>query len=716
MNLVHDISNQIQKRRISGVLLLALAIGVCGGFVAGVIFGLSFFSRMLTGIILFLVVTAIAKISGFLSSPSDEEIIRFLDRNYPFVEETAYLLTKKDKTIFEEWQLQKILTQIGKHQKQIELPNRSVTDPLYLSLAIGLMTLIFTQFYTPSEDHLQFAGQDRGLQPVQTTAEEAIPGIINMEIDIIPPGYTNLDRRKETPGNSSVPELSQVEWAVKTNETTETVQVTFNDRSTLQLEKSDGIFRDAMTIQNHQIYQISASNPDTTTFTDYYGISVIPDEPPQLVFRSPGEQRSFITEQNRNVYIDVQILDDYGITDASIHATLARGSGESVRFTDQDMDFDSLEGLGSTNARGRLNLNADSLEMLPGDEFYFYVTATDNHPEPQTGRSPTYFVIYTDTTRSQGITAGNIVVDLMPEDFRSQRQIIIDTEKLIEEKSSMTEEEFRHESDRIGREQALLRLNFGHYLGLENESGTIDTGISPEDFFVDSDDHGHEHAHDHSDHEDLDEHGFETSQSAAAANIPEEFMHDHGSAEMNTLFGNNPRALLRESLGQMWQAERHLRMFQPEEALPYEYRALELLQEAQRAERRYVRRVGYELPPIPVEEKRLTGTYDDFGYPSSEFNSEFEPGPLARLQVMIRLNSLENEEQMEQAAALVQQAEISETDRLFLLNRLRIVENGGMDTGTRQELLQKLSELDRQTDRDPVPGQRPSLGRISGSR
>jgi hypothetical protein len=56
----------------------------------------------------------------------------------------------------------------------------------------------------------------------------------------------------------------------------------------------------------------------------------------------------------------------------------------------------------------------------------------------------------------------------------------------------------------------------------------------------------------------------------------------------------------------MWSAEGHLRLGQPEAALPFEYRALELIKQVQQANRIYLARVGLELPAVDFS-RRLSG-------------------------------------------------------------------------------------------------------------
>ena len=59
----------------------------------------------------------------------------------------------------------------------------------------------------------------------------------------------------------------------------------------------------------------------------------------------------------------------------------------------------------------------------------------------------------------------------MPEYFRSQRQIIIDSEKLLREKKCIAKETFNARSNSLAYDQKVLRLRYGEFLGEEFESG-----------------------------------------------------------------------------------------------------------------------------------------------------------------------------------------------------------------------------------------------------
>jgi hypothetical protein len=104
-----------------------------------------------------------------------------------------------------------------------------------------------------------------------------------------------------------------------------------------------------------------------------------------------------------------------------------------------------------------------------------------------------------------------------------------------------------------------------------------------------------------------------------------EFLHDHGDPESATLFTDNIRSKIRQALDIMWDAELHLRLYEPEKSLPYQYRALALLQEIKNNARIYVHRIGYDPPPIR-DDSRLTGKIDDVsGFQKTEDIAREDP-------------------------------------------------------------------------------------------
>ncbi|MFA5668856.1 MAG: DUF4175 family protein [Balneolaceae bacterium] len=708
-NLFNSLIAKLYRKRVAGELLQILAISILVGAVASV-FSTDLLSEpiFIAGAV-FVGCVALAILSGRFKKPDSKEIARFLDRNYPFVEESASLLVEGDRgNQFELWQKEKITQQLEQNASLIKLPNtnfKNVLSRVWILFAVSV--LIFVS--KPLFQQMIISGLDQisSIELIEPTPSDEVvfPKIEEVNIIITNPAYTNLKAQKYGFDNIKAPENATIKWELKTSGEVQKAEFIYSSGDTVGFNKKGDNFEFSLKADENHIYQIALTGSDTTVFSAFKSLEIIPDQPPGFVVLQPFEKRNFITSQKKSFTVEAIIGDDYGIISTKIKATLARGSGENVRFREAEFIFDKISGIGTKKVEVSTILHADSLEMKPGDELYFYLTATDNKPASQSNRSDTYFIIYEDSSEVSIAEIVGLGIDLLPEYFRSQRQIIMDTEQLLEEKSKLSENEFGRRSESIGYDQNLLRKRYGAYLGQDDEMMDGEEGEQTEEL-VD----------DHSTDEVINEMGLEKAVSDAASAIPDEFFHDHGAAEMNTLFAASPRALLKQALDNMWNAELHLRTKNPKEALPYEYKALELLKAVQQANRQYTRKAGYELPPIDENEKRLTGTFDDFASPKSELLRLRTQNPLERLRLLIKDSVLDLSELATQAQILIAEAELADADRLFLLNKFRALENDGRNEETEEEIIGLITKLSADIKLDPVPAKRPVLQHKKGSK
>lgn len=717
--MLQKLVRQLHRKRILEELIQISGVSLLIGVFAYVFSLDSSVAPFIIGGAFFMGSTAIAFMTGRFKKPSSEEITRFLDRTYSFMEESSFLLlTDSKEESMEAWQKEKISKRLNELGDQISLPNKSLKKAVNMGglwIVVSLILLVSKPVLNDALRSVAITQSEKVQEENAAESGQSIPGLTEVQITITPPPYTDLSTQTVGFENIRVPEQSRISWGAKTDGEVESVQLRFSkgEGQALDFNSEEGTYSINTTAAENRIYQLVLSAADTTVYSSFKSIEVIADQPPGFVVERPVEKRDFITPQKRSFDILATIGDDYGVTGTKINATLARGSGENVRFREQSFSFDELTGLGTKEVKASATLNADDLEMEPGDELYFFITATDNKPDPQIARSDTYFIIYADSGEVSTVEVAGLGVDLLPEYFRSQRQIIIDTEQLLENERNISSEEFNRRSENIGHDQNLLRKRYGEYLGMEDEMGSSAETDAAAD--------GGEAAHDHEaetagddgqEGEEINEMGLSSAESEAAGIIPEEFFHDHGAAEMNTLFAESPRALLKQSLDNMWNAEMYLRTRRPKEALPYEYAALEYLKAVQQANRQYTRKAGYELPPIPEDEKRLTGTYDDFAGPKGSLQTNRPSDPLEQLQLLLEDQTLDGSVLAEEGGNLIMQAELRDADRLFLLNRLRSIENAGRNNESEQQIIQLINELADEFQLDPAPETRPALPNI----
>ncbi|MBV7539091.1 DUF4175 domain-containing protein [Duganella sp. sic0402] len=388
---------------------------------------------------------------------------------------------------------------------------------------------------------------------------------------VTPPKYTGVASFETGARDIQVPQYSEIRWCVR-NPAGVQPTVELGDGQALAVVEDCAKLR----IEDSLFWRIRGKS------TTRYNIRVTLDQAPQVTIVEPAELIHLLQKDAKAVTISVGVKDDYAIVRASLHMTLARGSGENIRFSDKEVPLPQSSDPKSRSWKKQWTLA--ELGMEPGDELYFFVRATDNAPEnPHTAQSPTY------TLRLPGPEAESLESTALPsmakpENLRSQRQIIIDTEQLVADLKAhpnMPAATLRSRSEGIASDQAALRLRYGQFLGEESS------------LFGDE-----EHEHEH--------HGHGSAGGGGEISVMKEFGHAHDQEDNATIFDPQTKAVLKRALAAMWDAEKSLRAVAPNNALPPEYKALEAIKELQAAERVYLHRTAF-VPPALKEEKRMTG-------------------------------------------------------------------------------------------------------------
>jgi len=597
-----------------------------------------------------------------------------LDNTYPELQHSTELLLSP----------QTLLSKLASQQQafvnqklvqlypNIQIPHRLVPALSFLGFAF-VMAIGLQQLSIPSSTTTQ------SVQQSQLTHESFLSSntqtsfkLVAQSATIYPPAYTGRKTYQTTDLHLTLPEQSRVEWNFQTTPTADSGFIRLNDQLSipLNLHKGNMLIGEQTLIKNgFYTYQIQYQDTNWSV-SDYYDISVIPDVNPDVKLTAMPEYTLLPMNTAYTINLKTQLIDDYGISGAHVVAVLSQGSGEQVKFQRKTFNFPQSFNEQAARYTPNIQIPLDSFEIQPGDEIYLHVEAWDNRtPEAQMGKSDTYLFEIEDTTEAKFTIDAGLGVDRIPEYFRSQRQLIIDTEKLLAAQETFSQAEFQDRSNELGVDQKLLRLRYGKFLGEEFESssgGTFSRGIASstqethshdhkgetheEDYdhenhshlggyaygyqlfkhkgdhehaqqgeiYVENQDHenhnpehdahhgGHAHGHEDHDHSSHRLSNFPDDVSA----LMEPYVHFHDVSEELSYFDDNIKSKLRAALAQMWDAELYLRTHQPKKALPYEYKALKLIKEIQQASRVYVARVGFDSPPLKPD-KRLTGELDE---------------------------------------------------------------------------------------------------------
>ncbi|MES2129398.1 MAG: hypothetical protein V4463_19180 [Pseudomonadota bacterium] len=480
------------------------------------------------------------------------EALRWLDAEIPALEDSTALLVQADSPVaqLQRARLQRKLAAAMDAATLRTIAHKRVR-PGYRWLSLSLAAAVALGSW-------QYAhGGDPIIAAVRAKLAEETSDIV---VRVLPPAYTGAPRVDGAPHDMQVPEHSRVEWCLKTRRAQDA-----------PIELSDG----QLLKIGHQCAEWTANE---SVFWRWHGVRynlrVLPDRAPDIEIAAPKEIIHVLPLDARSAAIAITVRDDYAVKRAVMHMTLARGNGENIRFSDREVVLPE-----SNDPKLRTSVRQWSLAelgMKPGDELYFFVRATDNAEPPHASQSPTYTLRLPGPQQVDTETTA-LPVLVKPENLRSQRQVIIDTEQLVADMKAnprLDPANVRNRSETIARDQALLRRRYGQFLGEESS-------IFGEE--------------EHESHGGASEHG-----------LMAQFGHMHDQEENATLFDEATKKVLRRALAAMWDAEKELRAITPKPALPPEYKALEAIKELQQADRIYLHKTAF-APPAIKEDKRMTG-------------------------------------------------------------------------------------------------------------
>ncbi len=556
----------------------------------------------------------------FYKKISAADVSTFLNKALPELQESADLVLKPfEKLNFIE-QLQ--VQQIDQFFNKDIQPPKTVTRKLKASIIFFLAALITCLLVYIIADSVVRKETGRPFSEISTgikKRETKLAVVDAVHIKITPPAYTRKRTRDQDKFNLVVEEGAHLFWNITTNIGVKNVQLVFNDKSVLNLRGNNNDstkWTATRQVKNSGFYHVKIAG----TSSELYKVEMIKDQLPVIAVQSPKPHTLIEPGQQQRIYLNVSITDDYGIKNTFISATIASGSGEAVKFKEQQLSFGNFSS-GSKKYQLQKQIELTSLGMKHGDELYFYVVATDTYNQEK--RSDIYIVRIEDTAQlmeMEGLMSG---INIKPEFFRSQRQIIIETEQLLKDRDTISGEEFKKRSNELGVDQKLLRLRYGKFLGEET-----DVEI------------GNDHDHDEEGHNEADDFGN-------AQKIIDEIAHKHDNAEDATFFDAQTKKQLKATLAEMWKAELQLRTIKPKDALPFEYKALKLLKELQQQTRVYVAKTGLKTTPLNPD-KRLTGEMDKITQPVTQQNFKQNPdGTIILRKALGVLEQVRNKETLQ---------------------------------------------------------------------
>jgi hypothetical protein len=565
---------------------------------------------------------ALTAIRGFTRWPSAEQLVLHLNTTSPELTWSSELLLARPEQVSPVAAVQR-----GRVEQALE----RLADPVWPTSrlrrpalrfvgALLLAVLVWLAAHRIATPAALLRSLPRPAAPAATSLRTA-------STVVEPPRYTRHPNRTTSDWSVRAEEGARVRFAFAFDGPIDRVVMRFGRQDNELRETSSGWLLERSATRS-ELYSVVGWSGEHEVFHGRLGrLEVIPDQPPTIEVVHPGPLTLVAEPVTGSLNLEVTARDDYGIAGVEARLVLAKGLGEGVTFREQRRP---LETAGGGRYVGRLDLA--SLGLAQDVEVFLRFEVRDNRePNPNRTQTPVVRIrlVRPEEKLSVSLAAGLALPPILAL-FRSERQIIIDTEQLLRDKPHLAAAEFQKRAESIGFDQHALRLRYGALLGEEVESGVavdaakadVDaarratgakgaTGPSPE---PKDDDEQHPRATSSLG-------SAPTTIEALAAQLPAGMVHLHDSIETATFLPEPLRQEMRTVLNNMWQAEGHLRSIDPRGALPYENLALNQLKDVQQRARVYVAKVGYQPPELDPT-RRLKGEMDGI----SDRHAEL-PGP-----------------------------------------------------------------------------------------
>lgn len=515
-------------------------------------------------------------------------LIRRLDDTRPELEDSSALLFAEETPLspLQSLQRNRIVTRLDRRAPQDIIPPSSQRAILIVGLLAAGMIAATLLWPSAGDGPPTLAPAQEGM-PVRP----GIPRLVAQNLRIIPPAYTGLPVRDSATLDIRAPIGSRLEWMLRFDPQASAPALSLPGGAPITLRRDGDTWIASRTLDASFLYRVDPGGAKSV-MPPLHRIDAIADNPPQVKALSPAASLTMVAPGQRIWSPVFAATDDYGVAaTARLRVTLAIGEGENVTFSEREV---AVTGTGTArDRRFAPRLDFSTFGFAAGGDMVVQLIVRDNRsPSPQEVRGPSLILRWPSPKQPESSGLTGMVNTTLPAYFRSQRQIIIDIEKLLKERRSLASDRYLARSASIGGDQQILRGRYSQFLGGESEG-------QPELPTADADGHQDGDGHDH---------GPPVTRPnvfGEKEDVLAEFGHPHDESPASSL-DPETRAILKQAVDEMWQSERELKTGHPDTALPYAYKALRFIKEVQQATRIFLSRVGPELPPIDPS-RRMTG-------------------------------------------------------------------------------------------------------------
>jgi hypothetical protein len=293
----------------------------------------------------------------------------------------------------------------------------------------------------------------------------------SVAIRIAPPAYLDADERTERdPSRITVRAGSALRLTVRGGAAR--VVVARTARTDTLVPAADGaVILEWRAETDDALVLVALDSADALLEQRLIGISVVPDLAPRVSVTAPGADL-LIPNGDRRLALTVRAEDDVALASLRVRFTTVRGNGEQFSFSEGDVPL-AITRRSRTDWQATGELRLDTLSLEPGDVVVYRAVATDQRPGTAPTESDTWIV---EVTAPGAVAAEGFAADEDQDRYAlSQHMVIIKTERLLAQRSSLSPDEFTRAALTLAAEQRSVRAEFvfmmGGELGEEDNTG-----------------------------------------------------------------------------------------------------------------------------------------------------------------------------------------------------------------------------------------------------
>lgn len=403
--------------------------------------------------------------------------------------------------------------------------------------------------------------------------------IEELRVRVVPPAYTGMSA-EEASSSGPVRALSgsQIEVRLRARGSVDGAALSFNGESNSMRALGDGQFVGNFIASASGAFEtrILADETLARPAAVVRAVEVDTDAPPEVRISEPASDQLLRSLPDKPMSVRWTARDDLGLETATLKYIKSRGAGDAAKFTSGDVAPAQFERANAREWNGTATLDLARLNVQPGDTLVFWMEARDRNPSANnTGRSASLAIAI---AGPEGVRLN--LSDLRPNTIGrfllSQRQIIINTEKLDKVRAGLAREELLKRANAIAADQREFKNSFNDYIKIEGageDEGGSATG------------------------------GTQTSieEQAQASTDEQTKPQDHGIPDPPADSPASVKEMV-YAIRAMWDAEDALTTGDTVKALSYEREALARLKRAQTAAR-YVPPIVAQSRPIDLKRR-----------------------------------------------------------------------------------------------------------------